>query len=64
MVSVKKPRYEPSLHCKSALTLTRDAEMLLATAGVTPLPKEELEVTAVPANSTPIAPLPVEGLYL
>jgi hypothetical protein len=42
----------------------RRLEMLFAAAGLIPSPKEEAEVTAVPANSTPIAPCPVVELYL
>ena len=61
MVNVKKPLYEPSLHCRSVLTLTSTWDCLSAFAGLTFDPKDEPEVTAVPANSTPIAPFPVTG---
>jgi hypothetical protein len=64
MVSVKKPRYDPSLHCKSALTLTSVRDFTSAADGEIPDPKADVDVTAVPANSTPIAPLPVDGSYL
>lgn len=60
-LSKKKPLYEPSLHCKSVLLATSTREMASAAAGVIPAPNEELEVTAVPANSTPRAPFPVTG---
>lgn len=36
--------------------------MASAALGEIPAPKAEGEVTAVPANSTPIAPAPVVGL--
>lgn len=39
-------------------------EITSAAAGEIPVPNDEAEVTAVPANSTPIAPAPVVGLYL
>jgi len=38
--------------------------MTSAAAGLIPLPKEEPDVTAVPANSTPMAPSPVTGSYV
>ena len=63
-VSVKKPRYEPSLHCKSSLICTNTCEILSAATGWIPAPNGELDVTAVPANSTPMAPFPVRGSYL
>ena len=49
IVSVKKPRKEPSLQCRSAFNgeAIIMAEMLLAAGGVTKLPNGELEVTAV-----------------
>ncbi len=61
MLSKKKPLYDPSLHCKSVLLATSTREMASAAAGATPAPNGELEVTAVPANSTPRAPFPVTG---
>ena len=61
-VSVKNPRYEPSLHWRSVFAPTRTVEILSAFTGAIPAPNEDVEVTAVPANSTPIAPSPVSGL--
>lgn len=55
-MSVKKPRYEPSLHCKSGLTTTYFADLMSALTGEMLVPKDDEDVTAVPANSTPIAP--------
>lgn len=63
-MSVKNPRYEPSLQCKSAFAATRPSEIASAAAGVIPVPNGLLEVTAVPANSTPMAPSPVIGSYV
>lgn len=60
-VSKKKPLYEPSLHCKSVLLATSTLEMASAAAGAIPAPNDEVEVTAVPANSTPRPPFPVTG---
>lgn len=64
ILNAKNPLYEPSLHCKSWLMPTRTWEIGSALAGVTPAPKGEEEVTAVPPNSTPMAPLPETGSYL
>jgi hypothetical protein len=61
MLSRKKPLYEPSLHCKSVLLATSTRDLASAAAGAIPAPNEEVEVTAVPANSTPRAPFPVTG---
>ena len=61
MVNVKKPLYEPSLHCRSGLAATNVCDILSASAGPMPSPKVEVDETAVPANSTPIAPFPVTG---
>lgn len=61
---MKNPRYEPSLHCRSGLTETYFCDFPSAATGPIPAPNEDVEVTAVPANSTPIAPAPVSGLYL
>ena len=61
---VKKPRKLPSLHCKSGLRLTSLALMTSAGPGRMPCPNGDGDETAVPANSTPIAPLPVEELYV
>ena len=48
MVRVKNPRYDPSLHCRSAFRVleTRVREMLSAAAGRMWFPKDEPEVTA------------------
>ena len=48
MVNVKKPRNEPSLHCKSALRglWTSNSEIWSARAGITPAPKADEDVTA------------------
>jgi hypothetical protein len=61
---VKKPRHEPSLHCKSGLTATSCLLTASAVAGDTPAPRGEGDDTAVPANSTPIAPWPDVALYV
>ena len=61
-MSVKKPRYEPSLHCSSGFAARSAADLTSAAAGEMLDPKDEDDVTAVPANSTPSAPAPVVAL--
>ena len=57
MLSRKMPVYELSPHCKSVLLATSTREMAPAATGAIPVPNVKVEVTAVPANSTPRPPL-------
>lgn len=54
----------PSLHCRSGLAATNALLTRSDAAGRIPAPNVEGDETAVPANSTPIAPSPVVELYL
>jgi hypothetical protein len=63
-VNVKNPRNDPSDHCKSGFRPISCWLSTFAGAGKMPSPKGEGDVTAVPANSTPMAPFPVTGSYL
>ena len=46
------------------LSATKTFEVASASAGAIPALKDDVEDTAVPANSTPKAPRPVTGSYL